>query len=82
MSLSEVLFLGILGLVVFGPKKLVEVGQHIGQALAAFKKATAEFQSQLGAEIARAEKQPTLPSADIAFSPTSSAVPHGNIISS
>ena len=25
MSLSEILFLGILGLVVFGPKKLVEL---------------------------------------------------------
>ncbi len=67
MSLSEILFLGILGLVVFGPKKLVEVGQHVGQALAAFKKATGEFQSQLGAEIASAEKRSTLPSADRAF---------------
>ena len=82
MSLSEVLFLGLLGLVVFGPKKLVEIGQHVGQALAAFKKATGEFQSQLGAEIARAEKPPTLPSEDIAISSTSSALPHGNIIRS
>ena len=76
MSLSEILFLGILGLVVFGPQKLVEVGQHIGQALAAFKKATAEFQSQLGAEIASVEKQPTLPSADIAYSSTSPVMHH------
>ena len=62
MSLSEILFLGILGLVVFGPKKLVEVGQHVGRALAAFRKATDEFQSQLGSEIATADKHTsTLP---------------------
>lgn len=57
MSLSEIVFLGLLGLVVFGPKKLVHVGQQVGQALAAFKKATGEFSSQLSAEIHTAEKQ-------------------------
>jgi TatA/E family protein of Tat protein translocase len=62
VSLSEILFLGILGLVVFGPKKLVEVGQHVGRALAAFRKATEEFKSQLGSEIATADKRTsTLP---------------------
>ena len=61
MSLSEILFLGILGLVVFGPKKLVEVGHHVGRALAAFRKATDEFKSQLGSEIATAEKHSPLP---------------------
>ena len=34
---------GGLGLVVFGPKKLAELGQHVGRALAAFRKATDEF---------------------------------------
>ncbi len=50
MSLSEILFLAVLGLVVFGPKKLAELGQHVGRALAAFRKATDEFKSQLGNE--------------------------------
>lgn len=52
---SEILFLGIFGLVVFGPKKLAELGQHVGRALAAFRKTTDEFKSQLGNEIAAAE---------------------------
>lgn len=62
MSLSEILFLGILGLVVFGPKKLFEVGQHVGRALASVRKATGEFKSQLGSEITTAdERTSTLP---------------------
>lgn len=51
MSLSEMLFLGLLGLVIFGPKKLAEVGQQAGKTLARLKKVSNEFQSQLQAEI-------------------------------
>lgn len=75
MSLSEILFLGILGLVVFGPKKLVEVGQHVGRALAAFRKATDEFKSQLGSEIATADKHSTLPAKNDS---SSSLLQHGD----
>lgn len=57
MSFSEIIFVVLLGLVVFGPKKLVHVGKQVGQALAAFKKATSEFQSQLSSEILTAEQQ-------------------------
>ena len=58
MSLSEILFVGLLGLVVFGPKKLMQVGQHVGQALAAFKKATSDFSTQVNAEMLMAEQGP------------------------
>jgi TatA/E family protein of Tat protein translocase len=51
MSLSEMVFIGLLGLVIFGPKKLVEVGQEAGKTLARLKKMSNEFQSQLGSEI-------------------------------
>jgi Sec-independent protein translocase protein TatA len=51
VSLSEILFLGLLGLVIFGPKKLAAVGQQAGTALARLKKISDEFRSQLEAEI-------------------------------
>lgn len=51
MSLSEMLFLGLLGLVIFGPKKLAEVGQEGGRILARLKKMSSEFQSQLATEV-------------------------------
>ncbi|MFY9949011.1 MAG: twin-arginine translocase TatA/TatE family subunit [Candidatus Sulfotelmatobacter sp.] len=33
MSFSEILFLGLLGLVIFGPKKFAEFGQQAGKTL-------------------------------------------------
>jgi Sec-independent protein translocase protein TatA len=59
MSLSEMLFIGLLGLVIFGPKKLTAVSQQAGATLARLKKMSSEFQSQLQAEIsATASIQP------------------------
>jgi Sec-independent protein translocase protein TatA len=51
MSLSEMYFLGVLGLVIFGPKKLAEVAQQAGRMLARLKNVSREFQSQLATEI-------------------------------
>jgi len=51
MSLSEMLFLGVLGLVIFGPKKLAEFSQQAGKNLARLKKVSSEFQSQLATEV-------------------------------
>jgi Sec-independent protein translocase protein TatA len=50
MSLSEMLFIGLLGLAIFGPRKLATLGQQAGQTLARLKKISNEFKSQLDAE--------------------------------
>ncbi len=60
MSLSEMLFVGLLGLVIFGPRKLATLGQQAGQTLARLKRVSGEFQSQLDAEVsATASDRPT-----------------------
>jgi Sec-independent protein translocase protein TatA len=51
MSLSEMLFLALLGLAIFGPKKLVEIAQQGGKALARLKEVSRNFQSQLSTDI-------------------------------
>jgi sec-independent protein translocase protein TatB len=51
MSLSEILFLGILGLVVFGPRKLTAIAPEIGKTLARLKAASNEFKAQIENEI-------------------------------
>jgi sec-independent protein translocase protein TatB len=51
VSLAEMLFLGLLGLVIFGPKKLVEVRQQAGKMLARLKKMSGDFRSQLATEV-------------------------------
>jgi Sec-independent protein translocase protein TatA len=58
------IFLGLLGLVIFGPKKLGELGQQAGQILARLKKASGDFQAQLATEI----------SSKVSDRPTDSAV--------
>jgi Sec-independent protein translocase protein TatA len=55
VSLSEMLFLALLGLVIFGPKKLVALAQDAGKMLARLKKVSSDFQSQLQAEISAAK---------------------------
>ncbi len=51
MSLSETVFLALLGLMIFGPKKLATIAQQAGKTLARLKRMSSEFQSQLATEI-------------------------------
>ena len=51
MSFSGMLFFMLLGLVVFGPKKSIEMGTQLGRALAGFKRARSHFQTQLKAAV-------------------------------
>jgi Sec-independent protein translocase protein TatA len=57
MSFSAMLFLMLLGLIIFGPKKLSRVGKQIGRVLAELKSVTRDFKSQLEIEIEGASKQ-------------------------
>ena len=64
MSFSETIFLFILALVVFGPKKLPEIARQIGKYMNEFKRASNEFKAQIEQEIAHLEvesKQTILP---------------------
>ncbi len=48
---SEMLFLFLLALLLFGPKKMPEIGRQIGRALAEFKRASNELKGQLENEM-------------------------------
>ena len=48
---SEMLFLFLLALLLFGPKKLPEIGRQIGRGLAEFKRASNELKGQLENEM-------------------------------
>lgn len=51
------LILGI-ALVIFGPKRLPEFGQSLGQGIGKFKKSLAEAESSIRTEVATASSQP------------------------
>jgi len=51
LGFSEMLFLFILALLIFGPKQLPEVGRQIGRFMNEFKRASNEFKAQIESEI-------------------------------
>lgn len=57
VSFSETIFLFILALVVFGPKKLPEIARQAGKLLAELRRASNEFKSQIETEINHLETQ-------------------------
>jgi TatA/E family protein of Tat protein translocase len=57
LGFSEMAFLFVLALLLFGPKKLPEIGRQIGKALNEFKRASNEFRSQIEAEINNMERE-------------------------
>lgn len=54
-SFSEMIFLVLLGLILFGPKRLPEIARTMGKFVAEFKRASNEFQSQIHDEINKLE---------------------------
>ncbi|HTP64982.1 MAG TPA: TatA/E family twin arginine-targeting protein translocase, partial [Geobacteraceae bacterium] len=56
LGFSEILLIFGIALLVFGPKKLPELGKSIGRAMAEFKKASEDFQESVRAEMKEVEK--------------------------
>ena len=57
--MPEMIFLFVLALIIFGPKKLPEIGRQVGRALNEFKRASNEFKAQIETEISNLEKDTT-----------------------
>jgi len=55
LGFPEMIFLVILALLLFGPRKLPEIARTMGKFMAEFKKASNEFQGQIHEEIRKLE---------------------------
>ena len=51
MSFSGILFVLVLALVVFGPKKSIEIAKQVGRGIGELKRVSSRFQSQLENEL-------------------------------
>jgi sec-independent protein translocase protein TatA len=51
LGMPELIVIFVIALVVFGPRKLPELGRSLGRGIAEFKKATSELQNTLEQEI-------------------------------
>jgi TatA/E family protein of Tat protein translocase len=51
LGIQEMILIFIIALIVFGPKRLPEIGRTIGKALGEFKKATDDFKNTIEREV-------------------------------
>ena len=58
IGMPEMLVILVIALIIFGPRKLPELGKSLGKSLAEFKRASNELKSTLEEEI-RVEEQQT-----------------------
>lgn len=55
LGLPELIVIFVIALVVFGPKKLPELGKALGRGIAEFKRATDEVKETIETEVRKAE---------------------------
>jgi TatA/E family protein of Tat protein translocase len=51
LGIPELLLIFVVALIVFGPKKLPEIGRTLGKAMGEFKKATDDFKNTIEREV-------------------------------
>jgi sec-independent protein translocase protein TatA len=81
IGLPEMALIMVVALLIFGPKKLPEIGRSLGKAIRGFQEASKEFENEFKKEAERIEKtvsQPMeakleTPSSRKALAPTASA---------
>ena len=65
----ELFLIFVVGLVVFGPRKLPEIGKTLGKMMAEFKRASAEFQRTVEDEVESEKLKKEIASAEFSVSP-------------
>src|SRR5512132_4273898 len=57
LGVQETVFIFVLALLIFGPKKLPELGKTIGKAMTEFRRASSELKSTFDREMASIERE-------------------------
>lgn len=75
LGAPEIIFILLLALLVFGPRRLPEMGRTIGRALGEFRRATTDLKRSINTEIALedAEERPTYQRTPVRRSPETPA---------
>ena len=77
LGMPELIIIFVIALIIFGPRKLPELGRSLGRGIAEFKKATNELHRSLEEEI-RLDEQRSAPETSKATAPNTTvpATPH------
>ena len=73
LGFTEIAFILILALLLFGPKKLPEIGKTLGKGLAEFKRASNELKRTLESEVEEDERATRRAAAQLAPVPSATA---------
>ena len=73
IGMPEMLIILVIALIIFGPRKLPELGRSLGKSLAEFKKASNELKSTLEEEIRLEEVRSNLEATKAAVTQTTTA---------
>ena len=77
IGMPELIIIFVIALIIFGPRKLPELGRSLGKSIAEFKKASNELKSTLEEEIRLEETRSNLEASRAAAQPTATtSVPH------
>jgi TatA/E family protein of Tat protein translocase len=68
---AELIIILAIALIIFGPKKLPEIGKGIGNALREFNKAKSDFMESLNSEVHREEPAHTISNSAVDYTPDS-----------
>ncbi len=75
IGMPELIIILVIALIIFGPRKLPELGKSLGRSLNEFKKASADLQNTLEQEIKIEEQKESAAKAKVDESTASSAFP-------
>lgn len=74
------IFIFFIALIIFGPKKLPEIGRQIGKALNEFKRASNEFKAQIESEINNLDVETRSPQILPPVHPPEQTIPGGTLV--
>jgi sec-independent protein translocase protein TatA len=76
LGMPELMVIFVIALIIFGPRKLPELGRSLGKSIAEFKKATNELQNTFTEEVRIDEQRVALQAQIVAAPPsTTNAAP-------
>jgi TatA/E family protein of Tat protein translocase len=75
IGMPELIIIFVIALIIFGPRKLPELGRSLGKSLAEFKRASNELRSTLEEEIRLDEQKVNLDAAKAAAASQAATVP-------
>lgn len=86
LGFPEMMFIFFLALLIFGPRRLPEIGRQVGKFMAEFKRYSNEFKHQVEAEVRQLELEEALKKADAIDPPPAAkvapkvAAPEGTVV--